>query len=569
MANKIVIDPITRIEGHLRIEVVVDDNNIVTDAYSSSTMFRGIEPILKGRDPRDCGLIAMRICGVCTVTHYQRSIEAVENAYNIVVPKNARLVRNLIQSTLFMHDHLVHYYHLHSLDWIDVISALNANENDALNEATKYANIAGVTPYITLDDITSIKAKLKALNDAGKLGIFSKGYWGNSSYKLTPAQNLMAITNYFKAFEIQRFLGSMMATLGGKDPHPQSIVVGGVTSIKNILDNEKMTNFYNLALKVRDFIKRAYIPDMYMLADVYKDDMINQVGGGLKNFLVYGGFPLEDGDLNSVEMFFPQGVIYNANLDDIKDFDANLVTEDVTHAWYSGGNDSPYEADTIPNYTGFKEVVDNVAYLDTDGKYSWIKSPLYNDERMEVGPLARMLVGYKKSNTIKTYMQNFLDKSNTNINDFISAVGRTIARAIESEIISDKIFDFFDELKLNLQNDTSSVASYTEIPNTQGFSTEEAPRGALGHWVRIENSKVANYQTVVPSTWNAAPRDYKGRRGAYEESLIGVKLSNIDEPLEILRVVHSFDPCIACAVHVMDVRGKKLSQFNVNSICGI
>ncbi|QOP43073.1 nickel-dependent hydrogenase large subunit [Sulfurimonas sediminis] len=576
MATKhIVIDPITRIEGHMRIEVVVDETtNEVVDAFCSSNMFRGIETILKDRDPRDCGLMAMRICGVCTVTHYQRSIEAVENAFNVQVPKNARLMRNIIQGSLFMHDHLVHYYHLHSLDWVDVLSALEADPADAVVEAQKWADVAGEVPWNNdVATYTDIKDKLTKFVARRRLGIFGNGYWGNRSYKLTPAQNLLAMTHYFQALEIQRDLGQMMAVFGGKDPHPQSFVVGGVTSIVNMKDPAKIELFRTLALRVRQFLKGAYMLDMYMLADAYKDEMLAGVGGGLKSFLVYGGFPLEDVPIESARKLFPGGVVYNGDLNNVIDFDSTLVTEDATHAWYAATTpEHPYEGTTTPEYTDFKLIENGVAYLDTDGKYSWIKSPLYDDKRVEVGPLARMVVGYARGDTlIKQYVDNFLSRANMSLENLYSSTGRTIARAIESELIADVITDWLDELDTNIQGgDTTSWTKFdfaNVSANAQGRGLEEAPRGALGHWVKIANGKVLNYQAVVPSTWNAGPRDHLGRLGAYEESIKGLVLSNIDEPLEILRTVHSFDPCIACAVHVINTQGKELSSFKVSATC--
>ncbi len=567
-----VIDPITRIEGHLRIEAVIDEGtNEIVDAYCSSTMFRGIETILKGRDPRDCGLIAMRICGVCTVTHYQRSIEAVEHAFNVQIPKNARIMRNLIQGALFMHDHLVHYYHLHSLDWVDIISALDANPAESLKEAQKWADVAGVSPWNSDEKVfADMQNKLKNFVNKGRYGIFGNGYWGNASYKLTPAQNLLAITHYFQALEIQKDLGQMIAIVGGKDPHPQSLVVGGITSIRDIQDPARMKMFKDLAIKVRGFVKGAYLTDMYMLASAYADEMKAGVGAGVKNFMVHGGFPLEDGNITEVKKLFVGGVVYDGDVTRVEEFNPEMVTEDVTHAWYDSNNlEKPYDGTTIPKYTGFKEKIDNVAYLDTDNKYSWIKAPLYNDTRVEVGPLARMVVGYAKNdNRIKGYVDNFLSRAKMELKDLYSSAGRTIARAIESEIVSDVITDWVDELSANISSsDTATWSSFsfdTLSKNAQGYGIEEAPRGTLGHWIKIENGVVTNYQTVVPSTWNAGPRDYKGRMGAYEKSLIGLKVSNIDEPLEILRTIHSFDPCIACAVHIVDTKGKDLGSFKIN-----
>ncbi len=574
MAKHIVIDPITRIEGHLRIEAVIDDNNRIVDAFSSSTMFRGIETILKGRDPRDCGLLAMRICGVCTVTHYQRSIEAVEHAFKITVPKNARIVRNLMQGALFLHDHLVHFYHLHSLDWIDITSALNADPQKAVVEAKKWASLLGETPWTdSATEFANVQERVRTFVNQGRLGIFGNGYWGNRSYKLTPEQNLIGIAHYLQALDLQRNVSKMIAIFGGKDPHPQSIVVGGVTCVDDIKSSARRALFKELHLEFRRFIKQAYLPDIYMISSAYGDEARAGVGAGLKNFLVYGGFRLDDNPMYNGELLFPGGLVLNGDLSSVIDFDPSKVTEDVTHAWYSGNSNlHPYDGVTEPNYTGFGRKENGIAYLDTAGKYSWIKSPLYDDTRVEVGPLARMAVGVARGDAlISDYVTKFLTNSGLPTEALFSSVGRTAARAIETELLADVMVDWIDELSANVASGdikTTTPFDFNRVSqNARGYGIEEAPRGALGHWVRIQNGKVANYQAVVPSTWNAAPRDYKERRGAYEESLIGLKVSDPDQPLEILRTVHSFDPCIACAVHIVDTKGKELGVYKVNVSC--
>ncbi|MGJ0302140.1 nickel-dependent hydrogenase large subunit [Aliarcobacter cryaerophilus] len=569
----LVVDPITRIEGHLRIEAIIDENNVITDAYSSSTMFRGIEEILKGRDPRDCGLLAMRICGVCTGTHYQRSIEAVENAFSVTIPKNARLVRNLIQGALYLHDHVVHFYHLHALDWVDITKALEADPKATVVEAQKWAGLSGQRAWNASEDVyIQVKERVQKYIKQGRLGIFGNAYWGSEGFKLTPEQNLIGLSHYLDALELQRDLAKMMAIFGGKNPHPQSFVVGGVTCVQDIKNPARIAEFKQLLKRGRKFIKEAYLPDVYMAGTMYGEEALNGTGGGLGNYMSYGGFNLDDLPFYKSKKLFPAGIVKNKDLSKVYEVDEAKITEDVTHAWYKGNtNLHPFDGVTEPNYTGFGKKENNIAYLDTQNKYSWIKSPLYNDERMEVGPLARMVVGFASNDElIKKYVTNFLTNANLPATVLFSTVGRTAARAIESELMADVMMDWVDELALNAAN--GDLSTWTEFDfntvakDAKGIGLEEAPRGALGHWVKIKDGKVVNYQTVVPSTWNAAPRDYKGRMGAYEAALIGTKVANVEQPLEILRTIHSFDPCIACAVHLIDTNGKELGVYKVNPI---
>ena len=592
MAKKhIIVDPITRIEGHLRIEAIIDENNTIVDAYSSSTMFRGIETILQGRDPRDAGLLAMRICGVCTGTHYQRSIEAVEDAFDITIPKNARLVRNLIQGALYVHDHLVHFYHLHALDFVDVVSALSADPSKTSEEAVKWAKVAGTNPFTEgAGQFKEVQDRVAKFVKQGRLGIFGNGYWGNKHYKLTPEQNLIGVAHYLKALDIQRDLAKMQAIFGGKNPHPQSIVVGGVTCVQDIKNPARIALFKQLLVEGTKFVKQAYLPDVYMAGTMYADEAtdssatftelmegkgVGGTGGGLLSYMSYGDFRLDDTGFYKSELLFPSGVVYNGDISKVHEVDPDKVAEDVTHAWYEGSKPlHPYDGQTIPNYTGLDKRSDGLAYLKTDEKYSWIKSPIYDDHRVEVGPLARMVVGFAKGDKrITKYVTNFLKRGNLPVSVLFSTIGRTAARAIETELMADVMVEWVNELALNAATgdlDTWTKFDFDKVSvKTKGMGLAEAPRGALGHWVRVENGKIANYQTVVPSTWNAAPRDYKGRLGAYEAALIGTKVADPEQPLEIIRTIHSFDPCIACAVHVVDTKGKELGVYKIDTGCSI
>ncbi len=580
MSKHIIVDPITRIEGHLRVEAVIDDNNVIKDAYASSTMFRGIETILKGRDPRDAGLLAMRICGVCTGTHYQRSIEAVEDAFNVTIPKNARIVRNLIQGALYLHDHVVHFYHLHGLDWVDITSALKADPKKAAQEAFNWHR----TPYgASESEFIQIQERLTKFVKQGRLGIFSNAYWGNKNYKLTPEQNLIATAHYLQALDLQRDAAKLMAIFGGKMPHPQSLVVGGVTCVQDIQNPARIALFKTLLKKFSHFIKTAYLPDLAMAGVKYVDEALDGTGGGLKNFMSYGDFRLDDTGFYNSALLFPSGVVLNGDLSNFIPFDETKVVEDVTHAWYEGEKPlHPYEGETTPKYTGLEKKDDGMSYLKTNEKYSWIKSPIYDDNRVEVGPLARMVIGVAAGDErITKYVTNFLGLLGDKLGlgkpaptaALFSTVGRTAARAIETELMADVMMEWVDELAANVA--AGDKSTWTEFDfdqvskDAKGHGLAEAPRGGLGHWVKIKDGKIQNYQAVVPSTWNAAPRDYKNRMGAYEAALIGTKVADVDQPLEILRTIHSFDPCIACAVHIVDTKGKELSSFKVNTSCAV
>jgi len=590
----IIIDPITRIEGHLRIEAVIDKNNKIIDAFSSSTMFRGIETIVKGRDPRDVGLMTMRICGVCTGTHYQRSIEAVEHAFDITIPKNARIVRNLIQGALYLHDHLVHFYHLHALDFVDVVSATKADPAKTAIEAEKWADVAGHKPYI------SAKADFKAIQDRiikfvkeGRLGIFGNGYWGNNNYKLTPEQNLIGVAHYLKALDVQRDMAKMQAIFGGKNPHPQSIVVGGVTCVQDIQNPARIALFKQLLIDSNEFIKGAYLPDIYMAGTMYAKEAtdgsatfhasshkgalgkaVGGTGGGILSYMSYGDFRLDDTGFYNADTFFKRGLVLGGDISKLHKLDESKITEDVTHSWYegTGAPEHPYDGTTIPKYTGLNKKEDGYAYLKTDEKYSWIKSPLYNGQKVEVGPLARIVVGYVGGDErTKKYASNFLKRSGLPLSVLFSTVGRTAARAIETEMIGDAMVEWVDELAKNAASGDLSTWSEFDFDKVsvecKGRGLAEAPRGALGHWVRVKDGKVANYQAIVPSTWNAGPRGPNGEVGAYEAAIIGTVVANPEEPLEIIRTVHSFDPCIACAVHIVDTKGKELSVYKIDPTC--
>lgn len=562
MANrKIIIDPITRIEGHLRIEVEVDEENVVQEAWASGQLFRGIETILKGRDPRDTGLIAQRICGVCTNSHYRASISAVEDAYKMKLPDNAEIIRNLVSLSLFVQDHIVHYYHLHSLDFVDVVSALEADCKKANEVAKTYHSY----PYrSSIGHFEAVKEKLTGFVGAGRLGLFANGYWGHASYKLTPEENLIHMSHYLDALQVQRELSKAIAIFAGKTPHPQNLVVGGVTSVADMLNPQRVNDFMFILKDTRDFIERAYIPDMKMITKAYREEMKAGVGRGSGNFMCCGGYQFA-----KASMLFEDGVIYGHDFENLEAFEEEHITEEASRAWYSDEEPKrPYDESTEPFYTDLNDD----GSLKTEGKYSWVKAPRYQGKPMEVGPLSRMIVGYeKRSVVIRPYMERFMEATNMELIDFSSTIGRNAARAVEAEICCDYIFYFVSDMIENIKyydEETWNKYTFDELPQSaKGRGIFEVPRGVLAHFVNIDEAKVSNYQAVVPTTWNASPKDADNVRGPYEASLIGLKLEDPAKPLEVLRVIHSFDPCLACAVHVVDSKGKSLAQYKINSEC--
>ncbi len=552
--KKIVIDPVTRIEGHLRVEVEVDEEGVVQEAYASGQLFRGIEIILKDRDPRDAGLLAGRICGVCTNSHFRGAVSAVEDAYSIEPPDNARIVRDLMSMALFIQDHVVHFYHLHSLDFVDVTSALEADAALASEEAKKYSQY----PYRnSAAHYIEVLEKLKKFVKAGKLGPFASGYWGHSAYKLSPEQNLIIISHYLEALRFQTDISRAVAIFGSKTPHPQTIVVGGVTSVADMLNPQRLNDYIFIIKEAKEFVDRAYFPDMKLLATAYRDEIKEGLGRAEGNFLSVGGYEFDE-----KQKLFCGGVIYAHNFSKVEKFDETKITEKVDRAWYSDDGEVCY---TDLNEDG------TLKTAKSDDKYSWIKAPRYGDEVMECGPLARVLVSYLSGNElIKPFVDEFLKETDLELMDLSTTVGRNAARAIESRYICEYIFKLVSQLLQNIKyynTDTWAKYDFEKLPkDAKGRVFLEVPRGVLSHFVSIKEQKIENYSVIAPTTWNASPKDKEGRRGAYEEALIGIKIKDTSKPIEVLRVIHSFDPCLACAVHVIDTKGRELSRYRIRTV---
>jgi len=555
--TRIAIDPITRIEGHLRIEVEVE-NGVVRDAWSSGTMFRGMELILKGRDPRDAWVFAQRACGVCTTVHALASVRSVENALGLKIPTNARLVRNLIAGSQFVQDHVIHFYHLHALDWVDVVSALSADPA----ATSRLAQSISEWPLSSASYFKGVQDRLKAFVASGQLGPFANGYWGHPAYRLPPEANLMAVAHYLEALDWQRQVIRIHALLGAKNPHPQTYLVGGMAlaldpNSPTALNARGLSEIAELIAQAKRFVDQVYIPDVLAVAGFYKDWA--GIGQGIGNYMSYGEFPEDDSGRPSA-FYLPRGRIMGRDITKVEPVDQLDVGETVAHSWYtySDGDDTlkhPWDGETNPTYTGPTPPFE---HIETD-RYSWLKSPRYKDEPMEVGPLARMLVAYVWGQSdVKAGVDGVLEALGVGPEALFSTLGRIAARAIETQVIANRLGRWLADLEANLATGDLAIADVTKWDPTswpaeaQGWGFEEAPRGSLGHWVKIAGETIENYQLVVPSTWNGSPRDQKGRRGAWEEALVGTPVADPAKPLEVLRTVHSFDPCMACAVHVYD-----------------
>ena len=570
MANRIVVDPVTRIEGHLRIEVEVKDGKVV-DAYSSGTMVRGFELILKGRDPRDAWAFVERACGVCTTVHALASVRSVEDALGITVPPNAELIRNLMFCAQYLQDHAVHFYHLHALDWVDVVSALKADPKKTSELAQSLSNWPKSSPGYFSD----LQKRLTSFVESGQLGIFANGYWGHSAYKLPPEVNLIGVAHYLEALEWQKEIVKVHTIFGGKNPHPNYLVGGVPCSINvnevNAINAERLAMVGKLFDDAQTFIEQVYIPDLLAIAGFYKD--WGAIGGGLENYMCYGDLPTK-GYNDPTSFKFPRGIILKRNLNEVLPVnpkDPQEVQEFIPHSWYeySGGDGEgrhPWDGETKFNYTGPKPPY---TQLEVEQKYSWLKTPRWKGNAMEVGPLARLLVAYASGNAeVKDAIGGVLKQLDVPVAALFSTLGRTAARGIETMLVARWAKEFYGQLLDNIKRgETRTAETAMWEPSSwpadaKGVGMSEAPRGALAHWIVIKDQKIDNYQLVVPSTWNASPRDAQGQLSAYESSLVGTPVANTEQPLEILRTIHSFDPCIACAVHIHDPHGRHVHHLD-------
>ncbi len=566
MSKRIVVDPITRIEGHLRIDVEVDGGK-VTKSWSSGQMFRGIELILEGRDPREAWLFAQRICGVCTTVHAITSVRAVENAIGLEIPMNAQYIRNLILCAHALHDHIVHFYHLSALDWVDVTSALKADPA----KASALAESLSPWPHNSTRELAAVKAKLEGLIASGQLGIFTNGYWGHPAMHLPPEVNLLAVSHYLQALDYQRKANKVVAILGSKTPNIQNLAVGGVANAIN-LDNDATLNMEKLYFikdtleEVKTFVDQVYLPDVIAIGSMYPEWL--GYGAGVTNYMAVPDLPL---DAKGTEFDLPGGVIMGGDLKSfrpIERFDDPLfqakVEESVAHAWYEGDwQKHPWDEEMPkPEYTDFQD----------DGKYSWVKAPRFEGKAMQVGPLAQILMGYASGHELITKKVNesvalasSIAKVQIPLAALHSTLGRHLARAIRCAVLAELSLKHWGLLVGNIGKGDLTIWNKPEFPKgeVKGFGFHEAPRGTLSHWVVIRDGRIANYQAVVPSTWNAGPRDSQGQLGPYEASLVGNPIADSERPLEVVRTIHSFDPCLACAIHAFDPEGNETATVKV------
>jgi hydrogenase large subunit len=582
--KRVVVDPVTRIEGHMRCEVNVDANNIIRNAVSTGTMWRGLEVILKGRDPRDAWAFVQRICGVCTGTHALTSVRAVEDALKINIPENANSIRNIMQLSLQIHDHLVHFYHLHALDWVNPVNALKADPKATSELQMKTGpNHPKSSPGYFRD----VQNRLKKFVESGQLGPFKNGYWTNPAYLLPPEADLMAVTHYLEALDFQKEIMTTRTIFGGKDTHPNWLV-GGVPCAINMdgdlaagapINMERLNYVAGVIDRSIDFIENVYIPDIIAIGSFYKGWLY---GGGLsgKSVLAYGDIPDRANDYSAKNLLMPSGAIIDGKLAEVHPVDLRdpaQVQEFVPHSWYKYPDESkglhPWDGITEPNYklgAKTKGTSTNIQQLDESAKYSWIKAPRWRGHAMEVGPLARYVIGYAQGHPeIKDQVDKTLKALDVPLEALFSTLGRTAARALEAQWCVHKQKYFFQKLVATIKAGDSSTANTERFdPKTwpkevKGVGFTEAPRGALAHWIKIKDTRIDNYQCVVPTTWNGSPRDNKGNIGAFEASLMNTKVERAEEPVEILRTIHSFDPCLACSTHVMGPDGDELAVVKV------
>ena len=564
--KRISIDPITRIEGHLRIDCEIE-NGVVTNAWSSGTMWRGMENIVKGSDPRDAWMIMQRICGVCTTVHAIMSVRAVEDALGAKVPVNAQYIRNMILSAHSMHDHIVHFYQLSAMDWVDITAALNADPDKAA-EMLKGVSTWGLN---SANEFRNVQNKIKSLVESGQLGIFANGYFGHPAMKLPPEVNLIAVAHYLQALECQRDCNRIVALLGGKTPHIQNLAIGGVANPIN-LDSQSVLNLERLMFvkscidRLNDFVTQVYRVDAAIIAAYYPEWL--NLGKTSGNYLSVPEYPI-DGDNSKFAL--TGGYIENFDISTFRpitqqkdEFVVKGIKESGKHAWYEDDEPiEPWAGLTRPKYTGWQD----------EGKYSWVKAPSFYGKVVEVGPLAYLMCNLANENKDTLHHFNHikglyekLSGNTLSVDHLHSTLGRIIARTVHCCVLNNILEQQWKLLVDNIGTGDTVAYLKTDIPQTgefKGVGFGEVPRGMLSHWVVVKNGKIENYQAVVPSTWNAGPRNQNDEMGPYELSIIGTPIADPTKPLEVVRTIHSFDPCMSCAVHVVNTENGEVTQVKV------
>lgn len=564
--KRISIDPITRIEGHLRIDCEIE-NGVVTNAWSSGTMWRGMENIVKGSDPRDAWMIMQRICGVCTTVHAIISVRAVEDALGAKVPVNAQYIRNMILSAHSMHDHIVHFYQLSAMDWVDITATLNADPDKAA-EMLKGVSTWGLN---SANEFRNVQNKIKSLVESGQLGIFANGYFGHPAMKLPPEVNLIAVAHYLQALECQRDCNRIVALLGGKTPHIQNLAIGGVANPIN-LDSQSVLNLERLMFvkscidRLNDFVTQVYRVDAAIIAAYYPEWL--NLGKTSGNYLSVPEYPI-DGDNSKFAL--TGGYIENFDISTFRpitqqkdEFVVKGIKESGKHAWYEDDEPlEPWAGLTRPKYTGWQD----------EGKYSWVKAPSFYGKVVEVGPLAYLICNLANENKDTLHHFNHikglyekLSGNTLSVDHLHSTLGRIIARTVHCCVLNNILEQQWKLLVDNIGTGDTVAYLKTDIPQTgefKGVGFGEVPRGMLSHWVVVKNGKIENYQAVVPSTWNAGPRNQNDEMGPYELSIIGTPVADPTKPLEVVRTIHSFDPCMSCAVHVVNTENGEVTQVKV------
>ena len=514
----IVIDPITRIEGHMKVEAVVDGGT-VKDARCSGTLFRGFERILPGRHPLDAVRITQRVCGVCPTAHATASAFCLDEALGVAdkVPDNGRIVRNLILGCNFLQSHILHFFTLAALDYVDVTALADYDGDDSDMKAAR------------------------AFVERGELAPFVPRYEGD--YRCSKAENLALAHNYLRALHIRRTTHEMLSIFGGKMPHNVGIVPGGVTSAVSV---DKVAGFAGKLADVKAFVEDVYIPTVVAVAGKYGDHF--DIGAGCRRYLSYGAFNLDGAATDPLQ----RRRLVEAGLLDadgtLHAVDTGKIFEHVKHSRYDDScAAAPAEGSTCPDPT-------------KDGAYSWLKAPRYDGAPAEVGPLARTMVAYASGNkTVRADVDAALSLAGIGAGKLSSVLGRHLARALEARWVCDAMAGWLEDLKPG-----EPVCAELSIPDgATGIGLTDAPRGALGHWIEVAGGRIGRYQLVVPTTWNACPRDADGTPGPVEQALIGSPVRDADNPFEVVRIVRSFDPCLACAVHVVTAAGRSVGEYRI------
>ncbi|MBS5738222.1 MAG: nickel-dependent hydrogenase large subunit [Eggerthella sp.] len=546
-----IIDPITRIEGHLRVEMEVD-NGVVTDAWVSGGCFRGMELVVQDRTPEDAAQIVQRICGVCPVSHTHASSLAGEAAYGVVIPNQARIIRNLVEGGQFLHSHILWLYTLAALDYVNPLNALNAN----VGKAYDLMEAAGTS---CSTDLKTLMGTLTKFANNGQLSIFSGGWFldgqAPEAYKLDPEADLICTAHYLEALNMQAKASEICGLIGGKMPHIMTLVPGGTAFVPT---EEKLDELYSITREIRDWVDSTMLPDTKIIASAYPEAL--GFGRGCGRYVAWGVFQRENFEM--ADRYMPSGVVYTNDGLRLEDPDPSLIKEYVGHSWYVGDSDlNPKEGVTDPLYTEYyvagTEHEENGHMIGTvNDRYTWSKGPSYNGECMEAGPFSRVLAAYLRGGEKNAYIVNNLDKLMADLNltlpQLQSTLGRVAARQVECSYIAHLMVDWVDELIEALKGGDSEYFRAPEHLTGYGCGMWEAPRGALYHDEHVDNGRITGYQIIIPTTWNIAPRNAEGVRGPMEQALIGTPVANVDAPINALRTVHSFDPCTACAVHVSE-----------------